>query len=337
MVFLADDMQIPHIHCRDCIMKTETWLDADPFKGKNRITPSFSCKDPVYKENDVQLLTCYPSQKFEHPGGRHWMVSRSSRALIKSLSNGKTVLDLFCGTGGFAAHALAGGASFVTAVDNTPLYTYATMQNLMLNDPEKQCNYSVRLSDSGKFYGDARSAAQAVQSGEADRRGKSQETTRVYGGSRVGANTAAEPLEYDVVICDMPIHDVLQNRNESMMQDGAPDIANVTPFVNELTQAMYMVKDGGFLLMSLYLDRMDNEVAKFTVEKAARKAGRRAQIVRLLSPSADFPELLSHTRDLTRRYKGFLVRILGPKEQVYVPVSDERARRKRTLARWEEN
>ncbi len=48
-----------------------------------------------------------------------YLDQRDNRALLRTLSNGREVLDCFCYTGGFAMNALAGGAARVTAIDSS--------------------------------------------------------------------------------------------------------------------------------------------------------------------------------------------------------------------------
>jgi 23S rRNA (cytosine1962-C5)-methyltransferase len=47
----------------------------------------------------------------------HFLDQRDNRQLIRELSDGKRVLDVFACTGGFSVHAAAGGAAQVTSVD----------------------------------------------------------------------------------------------------------------------------------------------------------------------------------------------------------------------------
>lgn len=64
----------------------------------------------------------------EENGVRYWVApstgqktgfyadQRDSRLVIRHLAQGRAVLDLCCYTGGFALHALAGGATHVTGL-----------------------------------------------------------------------------------------------------------------------------------------------------------------------------------------------------------------------------
>ena len=58
---------------------------------------------------------------------------RDTRALVRSQSKGKRVLNLFAYTGSFSAYAAAGGASEVTTVDLSNTYLDWAKRNMQLN------------------------------------------------------------------------------------------------------------------------------------------------------------------------------------------------------------
>ena len=60
---------------------------------------------------------------------------RDNRQLLRSYSEGKSVLNTFCYTGGFSVAALAGGASNVTSVDSSSRAVTLTDENVELNEP----------------------------------------------------------------------------------------------------------------------------------------------------------------------------------------------------------
>jgi 23S rRNA (cytosine1962-C5)-methyltransferase len=61
------------------------------------------------------------------------MDQRRSRAALKDISRGKTVLDLFCYTGGFSVNAALGGAKKVVGVDIKPEWLALSRKNAALN------------------------------------------------------------------------------------------------------------------------------------------------------------------------------------------------------------
>ncbi len=59
---------------------------------------------------------------------------RTTRTRVRDLSQGKTVLNLFCYTGSFSVYAAAGGASKIVSVDMSNTYIQWTEENLLLNN-----------------------------------------------------------------------------------------------------------------------------------------------------------------------------------------------------------
>jgi 23S rRNA (cytosine1962-C5)-methyltransferase len=57
-----------------------------------------------------------------------------NRHLLRTLANGRKVLDCFCYTGGFTVNALAGGASSVLSVDASSEALALCRENVMFND-----------------------------------------------------------------------------------------------------------------------------------------------------------------------------------------------------------
>lgn len=62
-----------------------------------------------------------------------FMDHRPTRAMVRRMSHGRRVLNLFCYTGSFSVYALAGGASEVCAVDLSNTYLSWADENLALN------------------------------------------------------------------------------------------------------------------------------------------------------------------------------------------------------------
>lgn len=65
---------------------------------------------------------------------------RPARLLVRSRSEGKKVLNLFCYTGAFSVHAAAGGAKRVTSVDLSKTYLAWAEDNMRLNGFETRGN-----------------------------------------------------------------------------------------------------------------------------------------------------------------------------------------------------
>lgn len=60
---------------------------------------------------------------------------RDNRKTIQDHAEGHSVLNMFCYTGGFSLHALAGGATRVVSVDSSPKAMSITRRNVELNFP----------------------------------------------------------------------------------------------------------------------------------------------------------------------------------------------------------
>ena len=60
---------------------------------------------------------------------------RDNRALVGRYSHGRSVLNMFCYTGGFSVYALAGGARSVVSVDSSAKAISLTDANVALNFP----------------------------------------------------------------------------------------------------------------------------------------------------------------------------------------------------------
>ncbi|HEY8211633.1 MAG TPA: class I SAM-dependent methyltransferase [Myxococcaceae bacterium] len=58
---------------------------------------------------------------------------RGTRARVRSEARGRRLLNLFCYTGAFTVHAVAGGAAATTSVDLSPTYLDWAQDNLELN------------------------------------------------------------------------------------------------------------------------------------------------------------------------------------------------------------
>ncbi len=71
-----------------------------------------------------------------------YLDQRDSRALLRDLAEDREVLDCFCYTGGFTLSALAGGASYVTAVDSSKDALAAARRHVTLNElPEARVDF----------------------------------------------------------------------------------------------------------------------------------------------------------------------------------------------------
>ena len=68
---------------------------------------------------------------------------RENRLLLEKLSHGRTVLNMFCYTGGFSVYAMRGGATKVVSVDSSSKAIELTEANVSMNFPEDSRHIAV--------------------------------------------------------------------------------------------------------------------------------------------------------------------------------------------------
>lgn len=78
---------------------------------------------------------------------------RENRSLLEHYAKGKSVLNMFCYTGGFSVYAMRGGASLVHSVDSSAKAIELTKQNVEMNFPgdtrhEAICDDAFKYLDS---------------------------------------------------------------------------------------------------------------------------------------------------------------------------------------------
>ena len=75
---------------------------------------------------------------------------RDNRSLLEHYSHGRSVLNMFCYTGGFSVYAMRGGARQVTSVDSSAKAITLTDANVELNFPDDKRHQAV-AEDAFKF------------------------------------------------------------------------------------------------------------------------------------------------------------------------------------------
>ena len=76
---------------------------------------------------------------------------RDNRALVKKYAKGKTVLNLFCYTGGFSIYALNGGAAHVDSVDSSRKAMDMVVRNVELNGFTEGVEHTSYCEDAIEF------------------------------------------------------------------------------------------------------------------------------------------------------------------------------------------
>jgi 23S rRNA (cytosine1962-C5)-methyltransferase len=85
---------------------------------------------------------------------------RPLRSLVRSLSEGKQGLNLFCYTGSFSVYAAAGGAASMDSVDMSNTYLEIAQKNMNLNGFSGHPEYAFHRSDVTAFLEKARNNKQ---------------------------------------------------------------------------------------------------------------------------------------------------------------------------------
>ncbi len=80
---------------------------------------------------------------------------RDNRSLLEKYSHGKSVLNMFCYTGGFSVYALRGGAKLVHSVDSSAKAIELTNENVAHNFPTAE-NHKAYAEDAFKFFSEKR-------------------------------------------------------------------------------------------------------------------------------------------------------------------------------------
>ncbi len=75
---------------------------------------------------------------------------RENRALLEKFAKGRTVLNMFCYTGGFSVYAMRGGARSVDSVDSSAKAAALTDANIALNFPDDP-RHATHAVDAFKF------------------------------------------------------------------------------------------------------------------------------------------------------------------------------------------
>ena len=75
---------------------------------------------------------------------------RENRRLLESFARGRTVLNMFCYTGGFSVYAMRGGAKSVDSVDSSAKAASLTDANIALNFPDDP-HHSTHAVDAFRF------------------------------------------------------------------------------------------------------------------------------------------------------------------------------------------
>lgn len=138
--------RIPEAMIRNVYYKSETTL---PFKA--RLDPHNeyligSFDGNVALENGLQFNIDW--MKGQKTG--FFVDQRDNRSLLEKYSRGRTVLNMFCYTGGFSVYAMRGGALSVDSVDSSAKAAALTDANIALNFPDDK-RHTTHAVDAFKY------------------------------------------------------------------------------------------------------------------------------------------------------------------------------------------
>lgn len=141
--------RLPQINIRNVYYKSETTL---PFKARldphnDYLIGSFDGNIAV--ENGLQFnIDWLKGQKTGF-----FVDQRENRKLLEKFADGRSVLNMFCYTGGFSVYAMRGGAKSVDSVDSSTKAAALTEANIELNFPD-DTRHTIHAEDAFKYLAD---------------------------------------------------------------------------------------------------------------------------------------------------------------------------------------
>lgn len=130
--------------------KSETTL---PFKANLGQENGFILGDPTDNNVTIENGLRFHVDWLKGQKTGFFIDQRENRALLEHYAHGRTVLNMFCYTGGFSVYALRGGASEVHSVDSSAKAVEQTNANVAINFPndnrhEAYCEDAFKYLDS---------------------------------------------------------------------------------------------------------------------------------------------------------------------------------------------
>jgi 23S rRNA (cytosine1962-C5)-methyltransferase len=121
---------------------------ADLHEENEYLSGNENTSDSVAIENGLKFRIDW--QKGQKTG--FFIDQRDNRSLLAQYSKDRSVLNMFCYTGGFSVYALQGGASLVHSVDSSARAISLTEENVSLNFPD-DARHQAFTEDAFKFMG----------------------------------------------------------------------------------------------------------------------------------------------------------------------------------------
>lgn len=128
--------------------KSETTL---PFKANLGQENEFILGGPTYENLTVENGLRFHVDWLRGQKTGFFVDQRDNRALLEHYAKGRTVLNMFCYTGGFSVYALRGGASLVHSVDSSAKAVELTNANVAINFAPEDHRHEAFCEDAFKF------------------------------------------------------------------------------------------------------------------------------------------------------------------------------------------
>lgn len=181
----------------------------------------------------------------------YFLDQRDNRALVRSLARDRSVLDVFCATGGFSVHAAAGGARSVLSVDLSAPTLAAAARNMAHNqhlDAVQRCEHRTIQAD----------AFDALATLAASR---------------------SDSSRFDVVVVDPP----------SFAQRRVDIPGALRAYERLTTAALGVVRRGGVLVQASCSSRVGVDDFMAAVNRGAQRAGYDLNVQRVTGHPVDHP------------------------------------------------
>lgn len=125
-------IQVMGIRIVHVFYKSETTLPYKAALGQENYFIHGEAKDDIAKENGLRFhVDWLRGQKTGF-----FIDQRENRSLLEKYAKGRSILNMFCYTGGFSVYAMRGGARLVHSVDSSAKAIDLTNKNMALNFPE---------------------------------------------------------------------------------------------------------------------------------------------------------------------------------------------------------
>lgn len=173
---------------------------------------------------------------------------RPLRKIVRQMSSGKSVLNLFCYTGSFSVYAASGGASYIESVDLSNTYLSWAEKNMRLNNFADAKKFVYTKADVKEFFAEKFHATSNKPSAVS------------------AARHAAAHKKYDIIILDPPTF------SNSKMTKNLLDINR--DWQNLVAESLQLLCAKGTLFFSTNSKRLrfSEEVLRQTVLQQTRTA-----------------------------------------------------------------